>query len=70
LRGQTTIQRCGASTMHPPEQLNVSDLLPFEVTTLDVATPLALALNGDTAILVTAMVIELSPMVSCSCACH
>jgi hypothetical protein len=44
--------------------------LPHDVMTLDVATPLTLALNGDTAIFATTMAVELGSDVRHSGTCH
>jgi hypothetical protein len=77
LGGQTTIHRCGANTMHPQNsrgargercmcslvrthwcmQVEVS----LEVATLDVSTPLTVALDGGATVLPTSTAVDLLP---------
>jgi hypothetical protein len=84
--GQTTIHRCRANAMHPPQtpgepgercmrslartrwcmQVEVS----LKVATLDVSTPLTVALDCGATILPTSTVVDLLPEVRCSVAGH
>jgi hypothetical protein len=44
--------------------------LPFEVATLNVVAPLALALDGDVVVFTITTAVEFGPVVSCSDACR